>query len=102
MGAYNMQTLIMDTLQFLVREVPQLNIAIPVLEFYNAIAASADPSEHMSPEESIIQYDPLIPYNPNPPSTMQLVRKYGLDRILERKLTPAFAKKYPFLDISSS
>ncbi|KAI9763556.1 MAG: hypothetical protein M1840_000418 [Geoglossum simile] len=102
MGAYNMQTLIMDTLQFLVREVPQLNIAIPVLEFYNALAASTDPAELMSPETNIIQYDPLISYNPNPPSTMKLVRKYGLDRILERKLMPAFAKKYPFLDISSS
>jgi Domain of unknown function (DUF3425) len=102
MGAYNMQTLIMDSLQFLVREVPQLNIAIPVLEFYNALAASTDPAEFLSPETNIIQYNPLIPYNPNPPSTMKLVRKYGLDRILERRLMPAFAKKYPFLDISSS
>jgi hypothetical protein len=102
MGAYNMQTLILDTLQFLVREVPQLNSAIPVLEFYKAIAASSESSD-FGPSESIaFHYSPLVSYNPNSQATLQLVKKFGIDRVLERKLMPAFAQKYPFLDISSS
>ncbi|KAH0541235.1 hypothetical protein FGG08_004291 [Glutinoglossum americanum] len=100
-GAYDMQTLIMDSLLYLVREVPQLHIAIPVLEFYNALAAASEPPDFAS-EPIAAQYDPLIPYNPNSPATLSLVKKFGLDRVLERKLTPVFAKKYPFLDISSS
>jgi hypothetical protein len=102
MGAYNMQTLIIDTLQFLVRDVPELNISIPVMEFYNALAASSNSSDYTPSEGIISNYHPLISYNPNSQAALRLVRRFGLDRVLERKLMPAFAKKYPFLDISNS
>ncbi|KAH0558850.1 hypothetical protein GP486_004514 [Trichoglossum hirsutum] len=102
MGAYNMQTVMMDSLQYLVRDVPELNIAIPVVEFYNAITASLDSSDLSSPEPIIPSYNPFVAYNPNSQNVVRRVKKFGLGRVTERKLMPAFVKKYPFLDIPSA
>ncbi|KAH0542524.1 hypothetical protein GP486_008634 [Trichoglossum hirsutum] len=108
-GNYDMRTLLKDSLDALVREVPPLAIALPVMEYYTKLAElggdvddpdtvdSDDPDDHPAGPE----YDPNKPYQPCTDTTVSGARKFGLHRLHERKLSEKFSKKYPFLDVTT-
>ncbi|KAI9767826.1 MAG: hypothetical protein M1839_004340 [Geoglossum umbratile] len=102
-GNYDMRTLLKDSLDSLVREVPSVGIALPVMEYYEKIAEFGGDVLNLEEEgvESKSEYDPNQPYQPCTPTTLQGARKYGLHRLAERRLDEAFAKKYPFLDVTA-
>ncbi|KAH0560054.1 hypothetical protein GP486_003427 [Trichoglossum hirsutum] len=107
LGTYNLRTAHMDSIESLVREVPTLGIALPIFEFYHGLVKSSDESDILEYDEDPkagevgnAEYDPSAPYQPPCTSrTIQQARKYGFHRLHERKLGPAFAQKYPFLDV---
>jgi hypothetical protein len=109
LGTYDVRTAHRDSIEALVREVPPLGIALPILESYRGLVESLEPSDASEydgdPEETNIsgeEYNPSAAYQPCTTYTMQRARKYGFHRLHERKLAPAFAEKYPFLDVRSS
>jgi hypothetical protein len=99
-----MRTLLKDSLDSLVREVPSVGIALPVMEYYGKMAELGGDVVNLEggDVESRSEYDPNQPYQPCTPTTLQGARKYGLHRLAERRLDKAFAKKYPFLDVTTS
>jgi Domain of unknown function (DUF3425) len=103
-GNYDMRTLLKDTLDSLVREVPSLGIALPVIEYYGKIMEMGGDTINLEGEETELkdEYDPNQPYQPCSSVTLQGVRRYGLHRLSERKLQSTFAAKYPFLDVTRS
>jgi hypothetical protein len=105
-GNYDMRTLLKDSLDGLVREAPPTGIALPIMEYYTKLAElggdvvglDADPDYSFA----ALEYDPNKPYQPCTDTTVEGARRYGLHRLHERKLSEAFAKKYPFLDVTTS
>ncbi|KAI9854669.1 MAG: hypothetical protein M1813_000916 [Trichoglossum hirsutum] len=104
-GNYDMRTLLKDSLDGLVREAPPTGIALPIMEYYTKLAElggdvvglDADPDYSFA----ALEYDPNKPYQPCTDTTVEGARRYGLHRLHERKLSEAFAKKYPFLDVTT-
>ncbi|KAI9777760.1 MAG: hypothetical protein M1839_008555 [Geoglossum umbratile] len=105
MGAYDARSMHGDSIKALVREIPTLGIALPILEFYHGLVekTNAQGMVEVNGEDEIgsEEYDPHAPYQPCASASIKLARTYGLHRLSERKLDPAFGNKYPFLDVRS-
>jgi hypothetical protein len=106
MGAYDVRAVQSDSVQTLVREVPNLGIALPIVEFYHGLVEKTDTRGVVEidgdSQVDSMEYDPHAPYQPCRSDIINLARMYGLHRLSERRLSPAFAKKYPYLDVRNS
>lgn len=112
MGDVNVEQLNLDCLLMLVQDVPHLNIALPSLETChilvgflksNCIEPGIKSLESMLglPEASSKRDEPVAAGRGHK-SVYETLKKYRLDNIVERKLNPSFAEKYPFLDLTNS
>jgi hypothetical protein len=106
MGAYDSRTIHRDSIQALVRDVPALGIALPILKFYHGLIEKANFRDLVEIgddfEADRMEYDPHAPHQPCGSDVINLARAYGLDRLCERKLDPIFGKKNPFLYVRNS
>jgi len=96
MGEIDITQLLEDLIQHYVQNVPQLNAALPLIDTYYKLVRQCIPEQpgnevHTANDASL---QSSVFY-----SVMSIVRKYGLAEYEERKLDPAFSKKYPFFDV---
>jgi hypothetical protein len=99
MGEIDMAQLLEDLIHHYVQNVPQLNAALPLLDTYCELVRQCNSeqsrigmyAENGHDTQSSVFY-----------SVASIVTKYGLAEYEERKLDPAFSKKYPFFDVDKS
>jgi hypothetical protein len=96
-----------DTMLNLVHDVPQLNVSLPSVETYCALAQILQNNSQQrafNPLEQLLGLNDLdndiAPLQPHS-KVFRAVKKYRLDVISERKLSQQFADKYPFLDLTN-
>jgi hypothetical protein len=91
----------------LVHDVPQLNVSLPSVETYCALAQILQNNNQQRPFNPLEQLlglndldNDIAPLQPHS-KVFRAVKKYHLDVISERKLSQQFADKYPFLDLTN-
>jgi hypothetical protein len=96
-----------DTMLSLVHDVPQLNVSLPSVETYCALAQILQNNSQQrafNPLEQLLGLNDLdndiASLQPHS-KVFRAVKKYRLDVISERKLSQQFAVKYPFLDLTN-
>lgn len=104
----DMRQLADDCLRHLVHDVPQLNIALPLVETYAYLVQLAQTSTEQrlcSPVEKVLDLtdseDGMPSLHPHY-KVFHAVKKYQLDTLSGRRLSPRFAEKYPLLDVTNS
>lgn len=112
MGEVNVEQLNLDCILMLVQDVPHLNIALPGLETCYVLVQflkSNCNEPGIKSLESVLGLPESFPKEENPvaarkghKSVYETLKKYRLDNLVERKLSPSFAEKYPFLDLTNS
>jgi hypothetical protein len=112
MGNVNVEQLNLDCLLMLVQDVPHLNIALPSLETCHILVEFLKSNCNEPgikslesvlglPEASSNGEEPIA-VGKGHKSVYETLKKYRLDNLVERKLSPRFAEKYPFLDLTNS
>ena len=101
MGELDMTQLLEDLIHCYVQEVPELSIALPLLDTYCEVskqctAKVAQSLSALSPDNNDDSQSSVF-Y-----SVTSIFRKYGLDKYSERKLNPTFSKKHPLFDVEKS
>ncbi len=94
MGELDMRQLLEDLIHHYVQEIPGLSIALPLLDTYCEVSKQSlsvlFPDDNEDSQSSVFY------------SVTSIFRKYGLDNYAERKLDPAFSKKYSLFDLEKS
>lgn len=102
MDYVDMDKLGFDCVKSIVREYPEFGVALPVLDTF---AHMANAEVALSGGATGFNYLQDIKYGVREESITQnlidKVRKYCLDKMCDRKLSPTFEKAYPFLDLSN-
>lgn len=101
MGELDMTQLLEDLIYHYVKEVPELNAALPLLDTYCEVLkrCMAEVTQQSSGEfsEDSVDSQSSVFY-----SVTGIFRRYGLDKYAERQLDPIFCKKYPLFDVERS
>jgi hypothetical protein len=101
MGELDMTQLLEDLIYHYVKEVPELNAALPLLDTYCEVLkrCMAEVTEQSSGEflEDSVDSQSSVFY-----SVTGIFRRYGLDIYADRQLDPIFCTKYPLFDVERS
>jgi hypothetical protein len=92
----------------MVQDVPQLNLALPVVETYSYLLQLARASSNQRMSSPVERFLDLTDSEDSLQSldshykVFCAVKKYQLDKLSGRMLSPKFAAKYPSLDVTNS
>jgi hypothetical protein len=106
LNGVDLNKLLYDSVRCVVREFPELQVAVPVLDAVAYIATThASASAKTTPTTGTNEiYGPGYGLKDDGlrRAVVDRIKSHGFDRFEERKISPAFGVAYPFLDISNS